>query len=212
MIAGAWVDAARALVGAMPPTALVGVLADAAWRLLSDRPFAALEPAADERERASRAQVAPVVALFRALLRRVPPDTALRLTATVVDAGALGHLARTLPELTDARTRRVLHAGDPATIQADGRRMLARFFTATADVVSAGPDHFAFTVTACALHRLVTAVGHPELAPLFCNADARFFAEHGMTLERPTTLASGGTTCPFTIRRAPDLAHTARPS
>ncbi len=212
MIPPPWADAARALFGAMPPTAVARVLADAAWRLLTDRPFAALEPAADARERASRAQVAPVVAFYRALLRQVAPHEALRLTAAAVDAGALGHLARTLPELARGRGPSAFHSGGAATMHAEGERMLARFFTATARVVSAGPDHLAFTVTACALHRLVTALGHPELAPLFCAADGRFFGALGLTLERPTTLASGGASCPFTVRRTPNLAPTAGPS
>jgi hypothetical protein len=49
---------------------------------------------------------------------------------------------------------------------------------------------------------LVRHAGHPELAPLFCVGDARYFREVEAEAEllRPTTLAAGDDRCRFTIR------------
>ena len=200
MTPGSWRGALQALHAALGPVGSARVLADTAWRQWTDAPFAALGPTSEPREAASRAQAAPIVSLYRALLAQLPAASALGVAGAFVDAGALTFLAKSLPEI--AKSHGNFASGNMAEMRQNAERMLSRFFTATAEVTDVGPDHVAFTVTACALHRLVIAVGHPELAQLFCRADGLFFAAHGYQLERPTTLAAGGTTCPFHIRRA----------
>ena len=58
-----------------------------------------------------------------------------------------------------------------------------------------------FTVHACALVRLTRDVGHPELGSAFCTGDKAFFENQTppIVFTRPQTLASGGTSCPFTL-------------
>jgi hypothetical protein len=59
-----------------------------------------------------------------------------------------------------------------------------------------------FTISRCRLVELVLQAGKPELAPLFCQGDARFFGsvEPDVELLRPDTIARGGASCPFTIQ------------
>lgn len=162
-------------------------------------PFAELPPAADSRERASRAQAGGAVRLYRVLRRRRDADAALDLTARVVHAAALAFLERTLGSVGPT---------DLAGLAPDARRAwvrerLDRFPNVEASVVRAEPEAVVFTVHRCRLVELVRHAGHPELASLFCAADAVFFGDTrpGLRLERPTTLAAGGPACAFHIHR-----------
>ncbi len=161
------------------------------------RPFAQLPPPADRRERQSRRQAGPAVLLYRALCEHLPRERALVVVGRVVRAGALGFLTRTLRGLDAGAFARL----SPEQRVARVRRWLDGFFTTTAAIDAVGADSVSFTVTACALARLAVTAGHPELAPVFCRADAAFFASRrpAVALERPQTIAEGATTCPFTL-------------
>jgi hypothetical protein len=78
---------------------------------------------------------------------------------------------------------------------------LERFFTASAEVRDVAEGRVVFEVHACALVRLVTVAGHPELAPLFCRGDETFFRLRGLGLTRPTRIAAGGASCRFVLTR-----------
>lgn len=160
-------------------------------------PFAGLGPAKGERERRSRAQAAPAVTIYRALLRSAPRDVALTAMAHVIEAGALAFLAKTLPDVTASS----LSEGAPAARGAHVAAWMGRFFTATSEVTEVSEQRVVFEVHACALVRLVSAAGHPELAPLFCKGDETFFRVRGIRLDRPTTLARGDTRCRFELTR-----------
>ena len=63
-----------------------------------------------------------------------------------------------------------------------------------------------FTVTSCRFPA-VRGGGCPELAPVFCEVDARYFGtvEPDIVLTRPTRIAAGDPECAFTLSwRAPD--------
>ena len=66
-----------------------------------------------------------------------------------------------------------------------------------------------FTISRCRLAELARQTGHPELAPLFCKGDARFFGEieKDVTLTRPPTIADGASHCHFHIAWRDDTAH-----
>jgi len=161
------------------------------------RPFGDLPAASDPRERASRRQAGDAVLLYRALLRRLDRDAAFALAGDVLHEAALAFLDETVGPLGP---------GDLRPLSADARlafvrERLVRFPNVEADLVAAEPDRVAFRVTRCRLVELVREAGHPELAPLFCTADATFFGQSrpGVTLERPGTLAGGASDCHFIL-------------
>lgn len=79
------------------------------------------------------------------------------------------------------------------------RDVVQRFFNADVANIDAGPSHFAFDVRACRFAQLCAALARPYLAPLFCEADSRFFASRRspLRLVRTETLAQGGARCDF---------------
>ena len=160
-------------------------------------PFAHLEPPGDERERLSRDQATLAIRLYRALLERYSPERSLVVAGHVIEAGAVQHLTKTLGDL-DVRAFASL-GQDERVSKVQG--WIASFFTATARLDEIHDDRVSFTVTACALARLCSEAGHPELAPAFCRGDALFFAAQSppVELERPHTLAEGGNDCPFRL-------------
>lgn len=173
----------------------VGIAVERARR--RGEPFADLPAATDGKERGSRAQAGPAVLLYRALLERMSEAEALRVTGEAVVAGALVFLTRTLGPL---------RRSEVAALDEDGRRRFAedradRFPNATLTWDEISAERVRFTVHRCRLVELVAHAGHRELAPLFCLGDARWFGnvEPGVRLERPTTLADGAASCPFTL-------------
>lgn len=163
-----------------------------------------------EQEALSRKQIGPAILLYRALGRRVGKDSALAITSEVVDAGALLFLSHSLGRLdldfAAARTdedRRLLV-----------RRLGTRFPNATMQLDELSTEHVRFSVTHCRFPPLCADAGAPELAPLFCQADAVYFGTVLDTVElvRPHTIAGGAESCPFELRlrRAQPLRPTSR--
>ncbi len=169
-----------------------------ARRQRAGEPFAALPPPENDAERLSRAQIGPAILLYQELLRFLPRDEALRLTERVVVVGAVAFLRRSIGRLRRAELAALDEPGRQRFVEARG----ARFFNATTrwDEVSAASVRF--TVTHCRFPPLCQALGVPELAPVFCKGDERFFGsvEPDVVLERPHTLAEGAASCPFTLR------------
>ncbi len=163
-----------------------------------DALFADLPAGSDDREQASREQAGPAILLYRALRSELGQKEALRITGLVVRTGALRFLGRQLHDLDPAA---FVEMSEKAREEV-AKRWLAAFFTAESRLDSIGEDEVVFSVMNCALHRLAVATGHPELAPLFCEADAAFFASRTppVLLERPTMLARGDASCLFQLR------------
>ena len=161
-------------------------------------PFGHLPAADSAQERGSRAQAGPAVLLVRALRRSMSDEDALRVTARVVEEGALIFLARTLGRLD----RAAVDALSDAEREAWAKAKAGAFPNATVEWRSVTAREVVFEVTACRLVQLVHQVGEPQLAPLFCSADARYFGEvePGTELVRPTTIAAGHDRCRFTLR------------
>jgi hypothetical protein len=170
-----------------------------AWRRVRENPFSSLSPdqPIDRRERLSRKQVLPAILLYRTLKDQVGQARALDVTGKVIHAGAMNHLRGRLGQVDahDYATQ------DEATRKHRVVGWLDEFFTATATVDEASETRVVFTVTACALNRLVHACGHPELAPKFCSADKAFFEAQrpSIQLHRPTTLATDDEPCVFQL-------------
>ncbi len=166
---------------------------------LTARPFAALPRSQSARERKSRRQALPAVLLYRALGQVVGRERALAIAHDVIVAGGVAFLTKTLGDLDVASVL----AMTPRQRDTRVSGWLARFFTATTELERAMPaGEAAFIVTRCELVRLVSAAGHPELAPAFCASDDAYFRARTppVVLERPATIARGDAVCRFRFR------------
>ena len=68
------------------------------------------------------------------------------------------------------------------------------------------PDHYVAQVERCYYHQVLSANGAQQLTPVFCAFDANWIdaidpGRHGFSFERPTTIGTGGSNCPFRFRR-----------
>lgn len=161
-------------------------------------PFGDLPPPNDAREAGSREQAGPALVLYETLREHVFEAEALSITAEVVEEGAVVFLGRTLGSLRQADLSRLNDADRRKFVEDKG----SRFPNAVPVWDEVSPDRVRFTVHACRLVELVVQAGRPELAPLFCQGDARFFGtvEPDVELIRPHTIAGGAASCPFTIQ------------
>lgn len=168
--------------------------------LRAGEPFSHLAPSDHPKEVASRAQIGRAIVLYRALQELVDRERAFAITEKVVIEAACVFLAEQLGPL-DRRTLEAIPQAeriDWVTERGD------RFPNSTVRwdrIDGAGVD---FTVTACRFPRLCAEAGAPELAPIFCAGDSKFFGtvEPDVRLERPHTIAEGASTCAFSLRFA----------
>ncbi len=169
-------------------------------QMKSGEPFAHLPAATDDRERASRAQIGRAILLYRALQRYRSQDEALRITHTIVVEAACIFLGEQIGSLSRASLAEIPEDSRASWVRERG----ARFFNATMQWDRIDDGGVDFTVTACSFPPLCVAAGAPELAPIFCAGDAKFFGsvEPDVSLERPQTIAEGAETCVFRLRYA----------
>jgi len=166
---------------------------------LRGAPFHQLPPPPSARERANRDQAGGAVLTYEALLDAgIPQPRALEIAADVVEAGALIFLHRSIGVLDRAVLTAMPDEARRKWLEATGRRF------PNADLIwrRTDADAIDFEIKACRLVQLVAEVGRPELAPMFCAADKRFFGEvhEGIALIRPQTLAGGDPHCIFHLR------------
>lgn len=172
-------------------------------RAKAGEPFAALGEPTCEDDRLSREQIGPAVLLYQEAREVVDDARALALTEEVAVAAALIFLRAQLGEL---------RRDELASLTPEGRAQFAeergaRFFNATMRWDEVSGERVRFTVTSCRFPPLCAAAGVPELAPVFCEVDARYFGtvEPDIVLTRPTRIAAGDPECAFTLSwRAPD--------
>ena len=169
------------------------------WLNLTRDPFKALGQRPLSREdRFSRHQLKPVLLLDAALteglgLSKERAGAILGRLIAEIGATFIGtNLGALTPELWGA-----LDAAGRARTSAE---IMARFFNMEAHpVAKAKATSFAFDVTACRFAALTRALGRPELAELYCEADRVYFEdpEVPIRLERHETIAGGGARCDF---------------
>lgn len=187
------------LITRLGPLTTLRVVAEVLRRQLRGEPFSHLPPADTPRERQSRAQAAPVILLYRAL-RALSAPAPLALVGDALELGAVAFLHKSLGPIRQAALAAM---SEPERERWVAERA-ARFPNAEPVFHAVTASEVRFTVHACRFVALTHAAHHPELAPLFCRGDARYFGsvEPGVVLDRPHTLASGGPDCPFTLRFA----------
>lgn len=193
--------AVGALFRALGPVQCARLLGHFAWRQLRQDPLDGLPPAApdDVEEWLARRQFAPVVLLDDALRidLGLSEDEAVAVLREVVGASGAAFLGALFPELDPVAW---LHAPEVAR-EALVRRTFRRFGNIAEATVQVGPAEVGFDVLRCRFHSYCQALDRLHLAPLFCHADAVFFEgdDAPYRLERPTTLAGGGSCCAFRI-------------
>ncbi|MEV0680880.1 L-2-amino-thiazoline-4-carboxylic acid hydrolase [Actinosynnema sp. NPDC050436] len=145
---------------------------------------------------------ATVVAGYRALLDRMPREEALSLVAQAFHEPLRPYVHDTTKAALDA-------SDDPfRTITDVSKDREVTYFGADfAFARSEDADSYLLDVTRCFYVAVLAACGVPELGPVFCRFDAAWIGaidrdRHGVDFTRPTTIALGGTTCPFHFRRA----------
>jgi hypothetical protein len=163
----------------------------------SGEPFEDLDPPQDEDERLSREQIGPAIVLYRVLQDFVDEDRAFEITKAVVIDAAVVFLQKQI----GAIERATLASLDDEQREAWVRDKGSKFFNATVRWDEISGERVKFTVQSCTFPRLCAEAGEPQLAPLFCLGDAKFFGtvEENVELERPHTIAEGAHTCPFHI-------------
>jgi L-2-amino-thiazoline-4-carboxylic acid hydrolase-like protein len=145
-------------------------------------------------------QILPGLALYEilrenAVKQGLDTSTALKETGALIER--MDVLARWLPLLR-------YQSFAFAIFRRVGRLSLALFPAQGWDIqmVEDSPNRFAFNISRCFYVDVLTAYGAPELTQHFCHLDDVAYAAlpPGITWERTTTLARGGSACDFCWR------------
>ena len=172
-------------------------------RLMGEgRPFGdSPEDELDPDESWCRAQIAPAIVLYGILQER-DADRAMEWTRSVVLESASIWMRHALGDLSIARWRGLDEAGRRALLRA----RTSQFRNMELADVEVDEAAAFFRVTLCRFPKMCEQAGVPELAPVFCAVDAHFFGgvERSIALDRPETLATGGGSCPFSLRWVDD--------
>ena len=159
--------------------------------LMTD-PFKSIGKSKDQADKLSRRQLKPAIFVYRYFLKKYESQEALALTKKVVQASGRAFLNTVLHDL-DIPT--LIHSTQREEIVRDRLRQVPNVTFS----LKFEEEALHFTVSACRFVQLCHAIHHPELAPLFCSVDDVFFGHDlkGVSLQRATTIAQGGHTCPF---------------
>lgn len=193
--------AARVMVRRLGPATTARTVASYVASSLGADPLRGIQPGtwASDRDRLSRHQFRQVLLLERALERAgLSDDRRFEVLGEVVAATG----ARFLRQMVATPDRATWLRMAPAERDVWIRRVVDRFFNAEVSDVSSTDMSAAFDVDACRFVELAGAVGRPELAALFCAADAARFDEPDVEirLERTGTIATGSAKCDFRFR------------
>jgi hypothetical protein len=152
-----------------------------------------------------RHQLRPVVILHDVLRHDLKLETsrALVVLGEVVRMSGARFIEHNVPQIP----REAWRGADEAARRSFVQRLTQRLFNAQIDDITTSPTQLAFKVHACRFVQLTHELGRPELAPLFCAADAQFFdAPSSPRLDRPSTIAADGHTCHFVFSyKDPDI-------
>jgi hypothetical protein len=198
-----WVDVRCALAGFLVLRRRVGFLRALYYGLIAQAggdPFKSLPPPGGLPETLSRRQIAPAVGLYKVLKSRLGPDTAAAVMRSVVTTATQAFLSWAIGR-PDASAFQSL----PENERRDFALAIAgKFFNASGALGEVSGESFSYTVERCLFVELCAGAGVPELAPLFCEGDLRYFATGPVGLDRTVTLASDGRPCDFRFSlRAP---------
>ncbi|MCB9479635.1 MAG: L-2-amino-thiazoline-4-carboxylic acid hydrolase [Deltaproteobacteria bacterium] len=183
---------------------MLGTAANLTWRQMRGEPWRGLPKPEDDKERLSRQQSGPAVLLYRALCRQVGREQALEITREVVIDATQIFLREQIPVLDPDE---LLRWEEPKRL-AFLRGLTDRFFNADTANHRVGDNRVSFFVTRCRFPELMLAVGHPELAPLYCEGDGIFFEREQPRVRflRTRTLAADQESCDFSFEPVSPVA------
>ena len=166
-------------------------------RLRRGEPFASLEPTTEPKEIESRDQIASAIILYRLLCAEMDSEEARAIVGDVVEAAAHIFLAQNIGPIGASQLDSL---SDEERVHFVETR-LDKFPNTLVQIDEVRSNRVRFQVEKCRFVRLCSAVGVPELMPVFCAVDASYFGQvqPGVELIRPTTLAKGDSTCDFTL-------------
>ncbi len=192
--------ALRVLRGALGMGGLVRTIGDLAWRGRRD-PLASLPrrwPA--DQEWLVRRQLRPVVLLDDVLRldRKLDEPRRLALLRRVVSETGAQFVATNVP----AKAADTWHHSSQQERGRFAVSLVRRFFNVGATAPVVDDYSLSFDVTRCRFAELTVELGRPYLGPMFCEADAVFFArpEVSLSLRRTSTIAEGAACCDFHFR------------
>lgn len=171
------------------------VLTHVVCRRLRGDPLAGL---VEPDTRAAATQLRGALLLADALDARVSdPDRRSRILEEVVVGTGARYLAAMIPAVDPGEWL----AGEDSHRARFAAAVLARFPNVVADPPRTSSGGLAFDVRTCHFADLTRRAGRPELARLFCRADAAHFdAEAPLSFERSGSLAEGASCCDFRFR------------
>ena len=168
------------------------------WRTWRGDPFKNINSASlTQKEKESRIQAGPAILLFQILNRNLNESKALEYTGYIIEVSA--HLF--LSSVMGTLDLNLLSKMSKQERYQELQTKLDAFPNAHFNIDYAESDEVKFSVSSCHFVSLCHQVHLPQVAPLFCAVDHSYFSqkENRIKLERPTTLATGGQSCPFTL-------------
>ena len=166
-------------------------------RKRNGQPFHQLEPPTDAKEVASREQIGAAIILYQVLKESKFADSALDITAEVIEASAHVFLRKLIGPLDRDE---LVQLDEPAKRDFLSSR-LEKIPNAITRIDAVDDEMVQFTVNRCHFVGLCGRTGVSELSPLFCAVDESYFGnvESGARLIRPSTIASGDDRCLFVL-------------
>jgi hypothetical protein len=158
-----------------------------------------------------QAELAPFVALYRALLERVDRESALVLIRrAIIESGFIAHhddvtqLQQPLPGPQPL----TLTSPPPPEAHFSPKELTTGFalamasFSCEGELLAYSHEMVRFKVTNCNWCRALERLGAPELIAFVCETDERFMDGHPThTLRRPTAIGLGHDCCDFQFMR-----------
>jgi len=168
------------------------------WRLFYRNPFKKINQhkRPTEPEKLSQRQMAPMVVLYELLLEKgYSKKYIFELLQTLGNSVATAFLKFNVP---------IIKHKDYIDLSSEKKldllkKITQRFFNAEATLSLDEKDNFSFQVNHCHFASYSNALGHPDLATLFCASDKNFFDEYqdDIIFFRSQTLATENKPCDF---------------
>lgn len=146
-------------------------------------------------EKMSLHQFKPVFFLYRGLKYMVGQEQALQILSDVVATSGSQFLERIVPDISPEFWNQ-LNSQEKDNFSNDLR---AKFFNSQSILVEDPNFDFAFDVQFCYFVSFARQLNCPEIVPLFCEADSRYFEDNdtGIEFQREHTLGKGDACCDF---------------
>ena len=169
------------------------------WRLCFKHPFRGFNGRSlTSAEACSQRQLAPALVLYDVLVNCLDSEPRAReVVQAVVNAFAPAYLQFSIPQIS---AQRVVQQSSHQREQYF-TAICRRFFNARGRIL-VRDERLEFRVHLCFFASYCRQLGYPQLAPVFCAADARYFVDQqpDVVFARTQTLANGDAVCDFSFQ------------